>query len=291
MADARARCTCTTAGATAAGESTGAAGAAAETRKQQRNERERKQRASKAIAAGRQPGVAGRPRAALPSVVMAAVAEELDAARVAVGSAADERAAGWLEHIKAWPQSPSQDGTTPLLATTSLPLTDAYVMRLRSHFDALDALQPLHRPRKPPAPDGCGSDVVREQRICCHTEAVQRWEDNYLRPWKVRSQAQPSIPPGAKLAMRCQAVTQRRLQLVVEDTIIAKLHRTEGPKWAKIAQALPGRSVASVRNRFLRMQKTAASSKAVCELCHLPPEYGCGCKGLLDRVRSCVHEE
>ena len=57
----------------------GAAGAGAATRQQQRNERERNQRARKAIAAGRQPGVAGRPRAALPSAVMAAVAEELEA--------------------------------------------------------------------------------------------------------------------------------------------------------------------------------------------------------------------
>lgn len=40
-----------------------------------------------------------------------------------------------------------------------------------------------------------------------------------------------------------------------EDEKILSLVATEGPKWSKIALELPGRSVASVRNRYLRIQK------------------------------------
>jgi len=40
-----------------------------------------------------------------------------------------------------------------------------------------------------------------------------------------------------------------------EDRVILRMFQTEGRKWGRIAQALPGRSSASVRNRFLRIEK------------------------------------
>lgn len=40
-----------------------------------------------------------------------------------------------------------------------------------------------------------------------------------------------------------------------EDQMILSLYSAEGRKWAKIASALPGRTSASVRNRFLRIEK------------------------------------
>lgn len=57
-----------------------------------------------------------------------------------------------------------------------------------------------------------------------------------------------------------------------EDQMILKLYATEGRKWAKIASALPGRTSASVRNRFLRIEKgqqlrSAGLSKNRCAAC------------------------
>ena len=40
-----------------------------------------------------------------------------------------------------------------------------------------------------------------------------------------------------------------------EDHVILQMYQTEGRKWGRIASALPGRSSASVRNRFLRIEK------------------------------------
>ena len=40
-----------------------------------------------------------------------------------------------------------------------------------------------------------------------------------------------------------------------EDNLILDLVERHGPRWGKIAVELHGRSVASVRNRYLRMQK------------------------------------
>ena len=40
-----------------------------------------------------------------------------------------------------------------------------------------------------------------------------------------------------------------------EDRVILQMYQTEGRKWGRIASALPGRSSASVRNRFLRIKK------------------------------------
>jgi hypothetical protein len=40
-----------------------------------------------------------------------------------------------------------------------------------------------------------------------------------------------------------------------EDRVILRMFQTEGRKWGRIAQALPGRTSASVRNRFLRIEK------------------------------------
>eukprot|EP00965_Chrysotila_dentata_P235318 6200678-Pleurochrysis_carterae.AAC.2 len=35
-----------------------------------------------------------------------------------------------------------------------------------------------------------------------------------------------------------------------EDQVILEMHALEGPKWSKIVQQLPNRSVSSIRNRF-----------------------------------------
>ena len=40
-----------------------------------------------------------------------------------------------------------------------------------------------------------------------------------------------------------------------EDTLIIAMHESEGPKWSKIVQRLPGRTVSSVRNRWQRIEK------------------------------------
>ena len=40
-----------------------------------------------------------------------------------------------------------------------------------------------------------------------------------------------------------------------EDHIILEMHASEGPKWSKIVQRLPGRTVSSVRNRWQRIEK------------------------------------
>ena len=40
-----------------------------------------------------------------------------------------------------------------------------------------------------------------------------------------------------------------------EDGIILDMVRTDGPKWSKIVQMLPGRTVPSVRNRSQRIEK------------------------------------
>lgn len=40
-----------------------------------------------------------------------------------------------------------------------------------------------------------------------------------------------------------------------EDEAILEMVVRHGPRWSKIAEDLPGRSVASVRNRYLRIQK------------------------------------
>ena len=42
-----------------------------------------------------------------------------------------------------------------------------------------------------------------------------------------------------------------------EDKMILQLYRQEGRKWAKIASCLENRTSASVRNRFLRIEKGA----------------------------------
>lgn len=40
-----------------------------------------------------------------------------------------------------------------------------------------------------------------------------------------------------------------------EDHIILEMHEHEGPKWSKIVQRLPGRTISSVRNRWQRIEK------------------------------------
>lgn len=57
-----------------------------------------------------------------------------------------------------------------------------------------------------------------------------------------------------------------------EDNVIIELFNREGRKWGRIAEALPGRTSASVRNRFLRIEKgerqrAAGKSKNRCAAC------------------------
>lgn len=57
-----------------------------------------------------------------------------------------------------------------------------------------------------------------------------------------------------------------------EDKAILRLVEAHGPQWSQIAHELEGRSVAAVRNRYLRMQKGArrraeGSAKNRCHAC------------------------
>ena len=40
-----------------------------------------------------------------------------------------------------------------------------------------------------------------------------------------------------------------------DDLTILRLHGEIGPKWQQIAEHLPGRSTASIRNRFQRLEQ------------------------------------
>ena len=61
-----------------------------------------------------------------------------------------------------------------------------------------------------------------------------------------------------------------------EDHIILEMHKAEGPKWSKIVQRLPNRTVSSVRNRWQRIEKgrklreDGVESKNRCHACGLP---------------------
>ena len=61
-----------------------------------------------------------------------------------------------------------------------------------------------------------------------------------------------------------------------EDTLIIAMHESEGPKWSKIVQRLPGRTVSSVRNRWQRIEKgrklreAGVESKNRCHACGQP---------------------
>jgi hypothetical protein len=58
-----------------------------------------------------------------------------------------------------------------------------------------------------------------------------------------------------------------------EDHIILEMHQSEGPKWSKIVQRLPGRTISSVRNRWQRIEKgrklreQGKESKNKCHAC------------------------
>jgi len=58
-----------------------------------------------------------------------------------------------------------------------------------------------------------------------------------------------------------------------EDYIILEMHAQDGPKWSKIVQRLPGRTVSSVRNRWQRIEKgrklreAGKESKNRCHAC------------------------
>lgn len=61
-----------------------------------------------------------------------------------------------------------------------------------------------------------------------------------------------------------------------EDRVIIELMASIGPRWKQITQVIPFRSVASVRNRWLRIAKgnsgasQAGSGVKHCKLCGLP---------------------
>lgn len=61
-----------------------------------------------------------------------------------------------------------------------------------------------------------------------------------------------------------------------EDQIILAMVASDGPKWSKIVQRLPGRTVSSVRNRWQRIEKgrklreAGVESKNRCHACGLP---------------------
>ena len=52
---------------------------------------------------------------------------------------------------------------------------------------------------------------------------------------------------------------------IEEDTLLAKLFSTYGPKWKKIAQLIPGRSINSIRNRWkLLLKQSKRTSPGEC---------------------------
>jgi len=62
-----------------------------------------------------------------------------------------------------------------------------------------------------------------------------------------------------------------------EDDFILNWFEAVGPKWQRIAERLPGRSAASIRNRFQRIQKGRKAKEAgvmkrpnLCALCRVP---------------------
>ena len=69
--------------------------------------------------------------------------------------------------------------------------------------------------------------------------------------------------------MRHEAMAPWR---ATDDELILECVERYGPRWSKIALELPGRSVASVRNRYLRIQKgmkkrLEGSAKNRCHAC------------------------
>ena len=63
------------------------------------------------------------------------------------------------------------------------------------------------------------------------------------------------MPPG-----RRHDATHADLQ-PEDDLTILRLHGEIGPKWQQIAEHLPGRSTASIRNRFQRIQRGQAKAR------------------------------
>jgi hypothetical protein len=70
-----------------------------------------------------------------------------------------------------------------------------------------------------------------------------------------------------------------------DDIKIMELHRTLGPRWSAIASRFPGRTVSSIRNRFLRLQtgqkirEAGQITKNRCQLCGQPKKgHTCGVK-------------
>ena len=70
-----------------------------------------------------------------------------------------------------------------------LPSTDRYAVFLVAFFAKLDGYAELTRPHKPPAPDlRHGNETLQNLRSAAHKEALQRWEIDYLQPWKQRKE-------------------------------------------------------------------------------------------------------
>lgn len=61
-----------------------------------------------------------------------------------------------------------------------------------------------------------------------------------------------------------------------EDHVILEMHAQDGPKWSQIVQALPGRTISSVRNRWQRLEKgrklreAGLESRNRCHACGKP---------------------
>ena len=76
-----------------------------------------------------------------------------------------------------------------------------------------------------------------------------------------------------------------------EDQLIIRLLNELGPKWSKIVEQLPGRSVSSVRNRWQRIDKgnklreAGKESKNRCQQCG-KPKRGHVCLARLQQNRS-----
>ena len=73
-----------------------------------------------------------------------------------------------------------------------------------------------------------------------------------------------------------------------DDLTILRLHGEIGPKWQQIAEHLPGRSTASIRNRFQRIQRGQA--KAAAEAASGAPLKGNRCTvcGQIKKGHICV---
>ena len=77
-----------------------------------------------------------------------------------------------------------------------------------------------------------------------------------------------------------------------EDRLIIEMLASLGPRWSKISQALPGRSISSIRNRWQRIDKgrqmraAGCISKNRCQLCGQPKRGHVCFESLRQKARS-----